>query len=71
LVAEPVSAFDVSVQAAGASAIRDRLELTIMFITHDLRVAAQVCDKIAVTRHGEIVELGAGRLTSRRERRTI
>jgi len=39
--------------------IRDRLELTIMFITHDLRVAAQVCDEIAVTRHGEIVELGA------------
>ncbi|MBN8429198.1 MAG: hypothetical protein J0L65_17240 [Xanthomonadales bacterium] len=29
-----------------------------MFITHDLRVAAQVCDRIAVMQHGMIVETG-------------
>ncbi len=39
--------------------IRDRLQLTMLFITHDLRVAAQVCDEIAVMRYGEIVERGA------------
>ena len=39
--------------------IRDRLGLTMLFITHDLRVAAQVCDSIAVMRHGEIVEMGS------------
>ncbi|MEM8792341.1 MAG: ABC transporter ATP-binding protein [Pseudomonadota bacterium] len=58
---EPVSALDVSIQAQILmllDEIRDRMNLSMIFITHDLRVAAQVCDRIAVMRKGEVVEIG-------------
>ncbi|OED44202.1 microcin ABC transporter ATP-binding protein [Chromatiales bacterium (ex Bugula neritina AB1)] len=58
---EPVSALDVSIQAQILELladIRERLQLSMVFITHDLRVAAQVCDRIAVMRLGKVVEAG-------------
>ena len=38
--------------------VRRKFDLALLFITHDLRVAAQVCDRIAVMQRGVIVEQG-------------
>jgi peptide/nickel transport system ATP-binding protein len=68
---ECVSALDVSVQKQVLRLIAElqaRLDLTLVFITHDLRVAAQVSDYIAVMRQGEIVEFGEAEEVLKRPR---
>ncbi|MEM8590455.1 MAG: ABC transporter ATP-binding protein [Pseudomonadota bacterium] len=58
---ESVSALDVSVQRQILDLLRD-IQATegfaLLFITHDLRIAAQLCDRIVVMRAGRIVEQG-------------
>src|SRR5210317_2357729 len=58
---EAVSALDVSLQAQVLDLLEDvkeKFDLAMLFITHDLRVAAQICDRIMVMQKGIVVEQG-------------
>ncbi len=58
---EPTTALDVTVQAqivALLKSLKSEHKLAMLFISHDLAVVSQVADRIAVMRHGEIIETG-------------
>jgi ABC-type glutathione transport system ATPase component len=62
LADEPVSALDVSVRAQVLNLITDlvsSLDLTLVFVSHDLSVVRHMCDRVAVMQGGEVVEIGA------------
>jgi peptide/nickel transport system ATP-binding protein len=58
---EPVSALDVSVGAQVVNLLRDlqkEFGLTYLFISHSMPLVRYLCDRVAVMRHGCLVELG-------------
>ena len=65
---EPTSALDMTIQAQIIELLKDlqqRLEMTYMFISHDLRVIRALADQVAVMQHGRIIEAGpAGEIFS-------
>jgi len=59
---EPISALDVSIQAQIVNLLaelREQLQLTFLFIAHDLSMVRHLCNRVAVTYLGKIVELGS------------
>jgi len=63
---EPTTALDVTVQAQILrllNDLRDRIDCSVLFITHDLAVASEVADRIVVAYAGRLVEMGPNALT--------
>lgn len=61
LLDEPVAALDVSVQGQIINLLmdlKDELKLTYLMVSHDLNVVKHMCNRIAIMKNGEIVEIG-------------
>ncbi len=59
---EPTTALDVTIQAqivALLAQLRDEIGMSVIFITHDMGLVAEVADRVLVMRHGRVVESGA------------